>query len=83
MGATHSLLASPSHEEQPYLQFLPSLAAAAAIPKAGDEKAGSELMAYWKSRAGLCICARLGLNSANKTKTDATQSHGWRATLKH
>lgn len=62
---THSLFASPFHEQQLSLQFLPSLAA---IPKAGGKKAGSELMAFWKIRAGLCICARPGLNSAMNPK---------------
>lgn len=75
MGATQSFFASPSCEEQPYLQFLLSLAAAAALPKAGGGKAGSELITVWNSTAGLCVCARLGLSSANETKTDATQSH--------
>lgn len=70
---THSLFASPSYEKQPSLQFLRSLAA---IPKTGGKKAGSELLVFWKIRAGVCIYTRPELNSANETKEDASQGHG-------
>lgn len=73
MGATDSLFASPSHEEQPHLQFLPSPAAAAAVPKASGEKAGSELE---KQARSLPLCQAEALVLQTKPKQTQPKATG-------